>query len=96
MEEKQCTNENLAQALRLEEREVHMLYKGRLYLSQEQLTALSTFLNEDIETLMAGNDEYYEKKMVHCMTAFTNTENREMILDFIDSYQDVYKAANIE
>jgi len=96
MEEKQSTHEKLSQALQSEESEVHMLYKGRLYLSLEQLNALSAFLNDDIEALMVGNEEYYDKKMVHCMTAFTNIENREKILDFIDSYLDVYKAAHVE
>ena len=96
MQENQTTNEELAQALHLEEAEVRMLYKGRLYLSLEQLNSLSVFLNEDLESLMAGDEDYYDKKMVHCMTAFSDVQNREMILDFIDSYLDVYKAASVK
>jgi len=96
MEERHYTNEELAHALQLEEHEVRMLYKGRLYLSLDQLNDLSAFLKDDIDTLMAGNDEYYDKKMVHCMTSFTNVDNREKILDFIDSYLDIYKAASVE
>jgi transcriptional regulator with XRE-family HTH domain len=95
MEEKQLSNEELARVLKLEESEVHMLYKGRLYLSLEQLNALSIFLNESIDMLIEGNEEYYNKNVVHCMTAFSDNNNRELILDFIDSYMDIYKAAKI-
>jgi len=95
VEDKKATDEQLAHVLQLEEHEVNMLYKGRLYLSREQLHALSDFLDESIDTLMNGDEEYYTKNMVHCMTDFTDINNREMILDFIDSYLDIYKAANI-
>jgi plasmid maintenance system antidote protein VapI len=89
VEEGPFTNEQIAHALELEEPEVRMLYKGKLYLTLEQLDALTAFLGEDLDTLLAGNDEYYEKKIVHCMKEFTNGDNREMILDFIDAYLDI-------
>ena len=95
-EEGSFTNEQIARALELEEPEIRMLYKGKLYLTLEQLDALTAFLGEDLDTLLAGNSEYYEKRIVHCMTAFTDGDNREMILDFIDSYLDIYEAAYTE
>ena len=95
-EDKSITNQQIAQVLQLEEPEIRMLYKGKLYLSLEQLDALTAFLEEDLDTLLAGNSEYYEQEMVHCMTAFSDGANREMILDFIDAYLDIYEAANTE
>jgi len=95
-EDRSITNQQIAHALQIEEPEVCMLYKGKLYLSLEQIDALTSFLEVDLGTLLAGDSEYYEKNIVHCMTAFTDGENREMILDFIDAYLDIYEAANAE
>ena len=59
-----------------------MLYKGKLYLSLEQLDALTAFLGEDLGTLLAGNREYYEKKIVHCMTPFSSRGHASKPISF--------------
>ena len=96
MEERSYSNDQLAQTLQLDESEIRMLYKGRLYLSLVQLDVLAEFLNADIDVLMAGDNSYYEQNIVHCMTPFTNEDNREKILDFIDTYLDIYEAVNAD
>lgn len=92
--ERQFSDEEFAKLLHLDLDEVRMLYKGRLYLSLEQLDILTELLGDDMDVLMDGDDDYYNQNVVHCMTEFTNVKNREMILDFIEAYLDVYEAAN--
>jgi len=92
--DKTISNEQLAQKLNLVESDIRLLFKGKLYLSMTQLDTLTEVLGVDADTLLDGDDEFYEKNVVHCMTAFSDENNREMILDFIDAYLDVYEAAN--
>ena len=37
---------------------------------------------------MAG----YEREVVHCMNSFSNSANREKVLDIIDNYMDIKDA----
>jgi len=93
MADKSYSDEQLANEIQLDKAEVNNLYKGRLLLTLEQINQLTSFLNEDLDKLLEGDDDYYEQSYVHCMKPFKNKDNREFVLDIIDSYLDVHTAA---
>lgn len=86
-------NESLASMIDCAPVDIPALYKGIIYPSFEQLGIMATNFKTDIQTLLSGDEEYYESNFVHCMTKFKHPENREKILDFIYSYIDVREAA---
>lgn len=68
--------------------------KGRLLCSFQQLNTLASTLGLPITTLLEGDKEYYEENVVHCMEHFTDSQNREKILDIIYDYLDVCDAVS--
>ena len=63
--------------------------KGRAFVSFNQLSLLAKRLGVEITSLLSGNEEEYNKSVVHCMNEFSDNNNREYILDIIDDYMDV-------
>lgn len=63
--------------------------KGRAFVSFNQLSLLAERLGVEITSLLSGDEEGYNKSVVHCMNEFTDNNNREYILDIIDDYMDV-------
>ncbi len=69
--------------------ELHSFYKGRSFLTFEQISALARLLKTTVEKLLEGDEEQYNETVVQCMNNFNNPENREKILDLIDDYLDL-------
>ena len=63
--------------------------KGRAFVSFKQLSLLAQHLKVDVATLLSGDEEDYNRSVVHCMNDFSNDQNREKILDIIDEYMDL-------
>ena len=59
-----------------------------------QMMKISDILNTPIEVLMSGNDTIYNNSVVHCMIDFDNENNREEILDIIETYVLISNANN--
>ena len=80
----------VGEALQLSDREIMAFYKGRLLLTFEQLSTLAHILNTSVQELIEGNEQEYNSSVVHCMNEFDNESNREIILDIIDDYLDIW------
>jgi transcriptional regulator with XRE-family HTH domain len=89
-------DKGLATQLGIDKGYIQSLYKGKMFLSHSQLEKLCKLFRVDLQELLIGDDAYYAENVVHCMTPFSDDKNREMILNFIDSYIDVYRAAKAE
>ncbi len=90
--EKQLSVSEMSEILDCEERQVKSFYKGRTLLSFAQITNLAKRFSISVENLLAGNEELYNATVVHCMNDFSDSDNREMILDIIDNYVDIIDA----
>lgn len=86
-------NSRLAEILDCSEQQVVAFFKGRLFVSFSQLLSLADTLNVSVDALLAGDEESYNKSVVHCMNDFSDPANREFILDIIDDYIDLKDAA---
>ena len=84
----------LGKILDCEEEKVNLFLKGRVFVAFEKIMQLADTLEVSVEELLAGNEEQYNATVVHCMHEFSDTNNREMILDIIDDYLDVLSAVN--
>ena len=72
------------------------IIKGRLLCSFQQLNTLASVLDMPVDSLLEGDQQYYEQNVVHCMNHFTASGNREKILDIIYDYLDVCDAVSQE
>ena len=72
--------------------ELQKLYEGRLFLTGTDLQKVSKVCDVELNTLLELDRVAYQEKVVHCMTAFQNSENREMVLNLIDAYIDAREA----
>ena len=79
----------LSQVIGCDENQIKSLFKGRSFVSFEQLVLLSKTLNVNVSDFLSGYDADYNKSAVHCMNDFDDPNNREKILDIIDEYMDV-------
>jgi transcriptional regulator with XRE-family HTH domain len=79
----------LSKVIECSETQIKSFFKGRSYISFEQLSLLAKKLNVDISAFLTGDDEGYNSSVVHCMNDFDDPNNREIILDIIDEYMDV-------
>lgn len=70
------------------------IFKGRLLCSFQQLNTLASVLELPVASLLAGDKQYYNMNVVHCMNHFTDSKNREKILDIIYDYLDVCDAVS--
>ena len=66
--------------------DVKRLFKGTILLSFPQMKVISSALGTSIDKLINGSDEIYRQSVVHCMNNFDNEDNREEILDIIETY----------
>lgn len=79
----------LSKVIKCSEIQMKSFFKGRTFISFEQLSLIAQKLNVDISALLTGDDEGYNSSVVHCMNDFDDPNNRETILDIIDEYMDV-------
>ena len=93
-QDKHLSISQLGETLQLDEEHVKSFLRGRLLLSFEQLHRLSKELDVSVENLLKGDEKVYNSTVVHCMHKFDDNDNREKILDIIDSYLDVVEAVN--
>lgn len=92
--EHQCTLADMGQVLDCTIDQVKAMYKGRVFPSFPQLEQLASRFSTTVDVLLAGDEEHYEKNVVHCMGNFDRPENREYILDIIDDYLRLKDAVN--
>lgn len=86
---KKVSTSELGKAIGCSEPRINSFLKGRSFVSFDQLSTLARTLGVEISSLLTGSEEDYNKSVVHCMNEFSNTDNREKILDIIDEYLDV-------
>lgn len=79
----------LGKVIGCNELQMKSFFKGRAYISFEQLSLLAKKLKVEVSSLLSGDNEGYNKTVVHCMNDFDNPNNRETILDIIDEYMDI-------
>ena len=92
--EKQLSVSDLGGILNCEEKYVELFLKGRMYFSFNQVSNLSKALDVSVGDLLAGDEKIYNDTVVHCLHKFSDSDNREMILDLIDDYVDILNAVN--
>ena len=85
---------SLSKLLSCTETQVQAFFKGRAFPSYNQLSALAKALDTTPWKLMAGDEQVYSETVFHCHGTFSNPDNREMILDIIDDYMDIYNAVH--
>ena len=68
---------------------IQLFFDGRTLLSFDKLEEISNIIDVPFETIIEGDEDEYDKTIVHCMNRFSNSDNREYILDLIDGYLDV-------
>ena len=61
------------------------IFDGRLFLSPNQMKAVADAIGITLEEML--NHEVREP--IECMGEFSNEENKEMLLDYIDRYIDL-------
>ncbi len=94
IEQKKLSISELIGQLGCEKNHFNSFLKGRMFLSYPQLIKLSECLGVSMNELLEGDENYYNKTVVHCMNGFDNPDNREMILDIIDDYMDIVDAVD--
>ena len=91
---KHVSEDELSQLLDCSPEQVYSFFKGRSFVSFQQLTKLATRFDTTVADLLNGDLENYNSTVVHCMNDFQNPDNREKILDIIDGYIDIVDALN--
>ena len=87
---------DLSRILVCDEQQVYSFIKGRAYASFGQLSKLADALGTTVADMIAGDEATYNATVVHCMNEFQDPAKREVILDLIDSYVDIFDAVNCE
>ena len=95
-EERGLSISDLSRILDCSEHQVYGFVKGRNLASFAQISKLATALDMSIDNLLSGNNDIYNSSIVHCMNGFQDDNNREFILDLIDSYVDVADAIALQ
>lgn len=90
--EDQETREKLCEGLGISKQELERLYAGRSFLTGVDLDMAAGICGIPAEVLVGAVPVGYDSRVVDCMTAFKNRENREEILDLIDTYIDAKEA----
>ena len=85
----------LASVLNCSEIHIQRFFKGRAFLTFPQLGVIADMFNVPVSNLLEGDEESYKKNVVNCNQEFDNDDNREMILDIIDDYMDLYEAVEV-
>ena len=90
--ERDFTSAFLAEQVGCNASQIDAFYDGRFILPFSKLKTLSDLFHISMANLLAGNQEMYNKTIVHCMKDFSDDANREKILDLIDDYLDIREA----
>ena len=88
-EARRLSAKEVGDAIRCGERQVLSLYKGRSICSFAQLKTIAELYSVPVGELLAGDENYYERTVIHCMNRFHSADNREEILDIIYDYLDI-------
>lgn len=86
---------NLEEILNCDNHKLRMFFKGRTFASFSQMQALANLLNVSVGDLLEGDEESYKANVIDCNQEFDNDDNKEMILDIIDDYIDLYEAVEV-
>lgn len=87
--EQSVTVHDLSILLACTEQQIVALFKGRTFLSYEQLSMVAERLSTTTSNLLTGDLAYYNKHFVHCEGEYTNIANREKILDILEGYLNI-------
>ena len=90
--EEQVSAAELGEIIHCPAEQVAQLFKGRLLLGLDQLSAVADRFRVSLDELMDGDVNYYRETIVDCMGGFSHDENLEEILDIIDDYLDLRTA----
>ena len=82
----------LSEVLGCPELQTKRFLKGRAIASFAQLSRLAELLQVSVSDIIDGDMAGYEREVVHCMNSFSNSANREKVLDIIDNYMDIKDA----
>jgi ribosome-binding protein aMBF1 (putative translation factor) len=88
IEQDEATRANLMSELQMTEDELDRLCKGRLMLTFEEQEQVEQLLNMSYDQIMDQSKTQAYQSVVHCMTPFSDPENLDIIMDFIDAYID--------
>jgi len=90
--EKSISYDQLCQKLECTEARLYALLEGCVMPTFEELEKLSEVFEHTPKELLAGNRDYYESTVVHCMNEFKDSKAREEILDIIEGYVKLVSA----
>lgn len=74
---------------------IKRFFKGRAFLTFPRLGVVADMFNVPLSNLIEGDEESYRKNVVNCNQEFDNDDNREIILDIIDDYIDLYEVVEV-
>lgn len=86
---KQVQTHELGTLIDCSDNQMKSFYKGRAFVSFDQLVILANHLGVSVSDFLAGSEDDYNRSVVHCMNGFEDPANREKILDIIDAYLDI-------
>lgn len=86
---KQVSASELSTLIGCSENQMKSFYKGRAFVSFDQLSLMANHLAVDVSNFLSGSEDDYARSVVHCMNDFQDPTNRELILDIIDAYMDI-------
>lgn len=93
-ENNNVSSEELSERLSCSVQQVEDLYAGRYILPFWKMESLSELFGVSVSQLLDGDPDGYNANAVHCMKDFSDSDNREKILDIIDDYLDIREALN--
>lgn len=82
----------LASMLGYSDMDVHRIKEGVLLLSGRELEEIAKALNVKLESLLERREESEYRELLHCMGSYHNVENKDKILDYIDTYIEIEEA----
>ena len=87
--EKNVSDTEMQKILHCSPSQLEKVYAGRLFISFKDLQNLSSRFDVPMIDMLNGDEEGYNREIVYTNGEFSNTENREVILDIIDDYADL-------
>ena len=82
----------LSEVLGCPELQTRRFLKGRAIATFAQLSRLAELLSVSVTDILDGDAAGYERNVVHCMNNFSDSANRECVLNLIDNYMDIKDA----
>lgn len=92
---KAISDESLCELIGISEVQLHRFLKGQVILPFAQITKLALVLGVSVSQILNGDEDTYNRTVVHSEGSFSKNENREKILDIIDDYMDLCNALRI-